>query len=317
MPKITVIVPVYKAEKYISRCIDSVLNQSFTDFEMILADDGSPDNSPKICDEYAKKDNRIVVIHKENGGTADARNAGLDYAFKYSDSEWITCIDSDDWIHKDYLKILYNTCIEKNVLIAVSNYKRVSEYVKDRKIQNPNIICNPINKFYTEKHVNFVISCGKLFKKSLFEDIRFPVSKINEDIFTTYKLLYKFDKILYIKNPLYYYFKNPNSKTSNWTIENYMNHYEAYCIQAEFFTNKNNREAVIYCLRYACLWLTKINITNDSAYLLLIKKYINLIKPDLLFFRNNSFMHIIDNLCLLFMYPKILKLVLYYKKLKV
>ena len=100
--KVSAIVPVYNVEKYIYRCVDSILNQTFSDFELILVDDGSPDNCPQICDEYAKKDSRIKVIHKENGGLSSARNAGLDIA----SGEWISFIDSDDWIHKDYLLYL-------------------------------------------------------------------------------------------------------------------------------------------------------------------------------------------------------------------
>ena len=96
-----------------------------------------------------------------------------------------------------------------------------------------------------------------------------------------------------------------------------MEHFEAYCEQTEFFAKKGNREAVIYCLRYACLWLIKINITNDSNYILLIKKYVNLIKPDLLFYKNNNFINILKNLCLLLIYPIILIFVSYYKKFKV
>lgn len=105
MPKISVIVPIYKVEKYLCRCVDSILNQTFTDFELILVDDGSPDNCGKICDEYESKDSRIHVIHKENGGLSDARNAGLDYAT----GQYIIFVDSDDFIESDLLEKAYNT----------------------------------------------------------------------------------------------------------------------------------------------------------------------------------------------------------------
>ena len=98
---ISVIVPVYKVEKYLHRCVDGILSQSFTDFKLILVDDGSPDDCGKICDDYAKKDNRISVIHKENGGLSSARNAGLDWVFANSKSEYVTFIDSDDWVDTD------------------------------------------------------------------------------------------------------------------------------------------------------------------------------------------------------------------------
>ena len=107
--KTSVIVPIYKVEEYLHRCIDSIINQTYTNLEIILVDDGSPDNCPMICDEYAKKDSRIRVIHKKNGGLSDARNAGLEIAT----GEYIGFVDSDDWIHKDMYHILYKNIIEK------------------------------------------------------------------------------------------------------------------------------------------------------------------------------------------------------------
>jgi len=106
-PKISIIVPVYKVEQYIHKCIDSILNQTLNDFELILVNDGSPDQCGQICDEYAKCDSRIKVIHKENGGQASARNMGLDIAT----GEYIGFVDSDDWIEPDMYEILYNECI--------------------------------------------------------------------------------------------------------------------------------------------------------------------------------------------------------------
>ena len=107
MGRISVIVPVYKVENYLHRCVDSILGQSFADFELILVDDGSPDNCGSICDAYAVKDSRIRVIHQENGGLSAARNAGIDWVFAHSDSQWLTFIDSDDWIHGSFLQILH------------------------------------------------------------------------------------------------------------------------------------------------------------------------------------------------------------------
>ena len=137
MKIISVIVPVYKVEKFIHRCIYSILAQTFKDFELILVDDGSPDNCGKICDEYALKDNRIHVIHKENGGLSDARNAGIDWAFANSNSEWITFIDSDDWIHPKYLEALYNAVKKSGCEISICGFEEtegnnpnVDEYYK-------------------------------------------------------------------------------------------------------------------------------------------------------------------------------------------
>ena len=120
MPMISVVVPVYKVEHYLHRCVDSILNQSYSDFELILVDDGSPDNCGMICDEYAAKDARIHVIHQQNGGLSAARNTGIDWLCENSDSKWLTFIDSDDWIHKDYLKILLEQAIKSGSRVSAT-----------------------------------------------------------------------------------------------------------------------------------------------------------------------------------------------------
>ena len=121
MPKISVIVPVYNTEKYLNRCIDSILAQTFTDFELLLIDDGSTDCSGKICDEYAAKDSRVRVFHKENGGVSSARNMGLDNA----QGEWITFVDSDDWVHEDFLKKRLALALNDNADIAYCDVEYV------------------------------------------------------------------------------------------------------------------------------------------------------------------------------------------------
>ena len=102
MPEISVIVPVYKVEQFLHRCVESILRQSFYNFELILVDDGSPDSCGDICDAYAAKDNRIHVIHQKNGGLSAARNSGIDYVMAHSDSHWLDFVDSDDWVHPDF-----------------------------------------------------------------------------------------------------------------------------------------------------------------------------------------------------------------------
>ena len=120
---ISIITPVYKVEAYLPRCVDSILNQSFQDFELILVDDGSPDQSGMICDRFAEEDNRIRVIHQVNGGAAAARNTGLDAA----SGEWITFVDSDDWVHPDYLRLLFETACLNDTDVSVCKYQTVSE----------------------------------------------------------------------------------------------------------------------------------------------------------------------------------------------
>ena len=107
MANISVIVPVYKVEDFLSRCVDSILRQSYSDFDLILVDDGSPDRCGQMCEAYARQDSRVHVIHQENGGLSAARNSGIDWAIAHSGSRWLAFVDSDDWVHPDFLKVLY------------------------------------------------------------------------------------------------------------------------------------------------------------------------------------------------------------------
>ena len=130
MPKISVIVPVYNVEPYLHRCVDSILVQTHTDFELILVDDGSPDNCGVICDEYAQKDSRIHVIHQQNGGLSAARNAGIDWAFANSDSQWLSFIDSDDWVHPCFLEYLYRAVQETDAKVSACGIRKVEGEVE-------------------------------------------------------------------------------------------------------------------------------------------------------------------------------------------
>ena len=133
---ITIVVPVYKVEKYLNRCVDSILNQTYTDFELLLIDDGSPDNCGKLCDEYFEKDSRIFVIHQKNGGLSAARNTGINRFYEQNRSDYITFVDSDDWLHPNYLKILMDGITENHVKISVCNYKRVISEIPHENYNN-------------------------------------------------------------------------------------------------------------------------------------------------------------------------------------
>lgn len=269
MPKISVIVPVYKVEKYIHRCVDSILNQTFTDFELILVDDGSPDNCGKICDEYAEKDNRIHVIHKENGGLSDARNVGIDWAFEHSDSEWITFIDSDDWIHPRYLELLYNAVVETNSAICICGYEETTgkETTVDENIFKAEIINTEF--FYSEHIVNAVVAWGKLYKKDLFREIRYPVGKLHEDEFTTYKVLFQYNSIAYVSQPLYFYFINSEGITkSEWSPKR-LDALDAYEEQLLFFSANNYKKAFEVVANAYAKWL--LRFINDSENHLSVK----------------------------------------------
>jgi len=211
MPKISVIVPVYKVEKYLHKCIDSILSQTFTDFELILIDDGSPDKCGEICDEYAKKDSRIHVIHQKNGGLSAARNAGIDWADTNSDSEWITFIDSDDWVHCEYLKQLYETAIFQLVDVCACNYSKFPDGKEPKERHTNEINLLAPEEIWCQKRVTMVIACGKIYRKKLWENIRYPLGRISEDEFTTHIILFGCKKIASIESTLYFYRQTPGS----------------------------------------------------------------------------------------------------------
>lgn len=217
---IIIIVPVYNVVKIINRCIDSILAQTFTDFELILVDDGSPDNSGRICDEYAKKDIRIHVIHKENGGLSDARNAGIDWAIKKCSGEWITFIDSDDWVHPEFLERMFQAAIESSAEVSMCRFTECEEYnIELDEIKDP-VIVKPEEIYFGKEKGIIAYACGKLYKKSLFIDVRFDIGKLFEDLFLTYKILFKLDSIALIDSGLYFYYKNSESIVrGSWTFQ--------------------------------------------------------------------------------------------------
>lgn len=219
MPQISVIVPVYNVEKYIHRCVDSILNQTFTDFELILVDDGSPDNCGAICDEYAAKDSRIHVIHQENGGLSAARNAGIDWSFANSDSQWITFIDSDDYVLPQYLVKLINAAKTSDAEIIECGMRRVkteNDFSLTLNFEGIKVFtgAQACTFLYVrmDRQVSYVSACAKLIDKKLLNGIRFPMGKLHEDQFLTYQLLYKSNKVAELGDCLYlYYVANTDS----------------------------------------------------------------------------------------------------------
>lgn len=208
MPEISVIVPVYRVEPYLRQCVDSILSQTFTDFELILVDDGSPDNCGAICDEYALKDSRVRVIHKQNGGLSDARNAGIDMA----KGEFLTFIDSDDLVAPEYLNRLYHSIKSSAAEIAICNMLPFKDSSNPQiEEQNSNDSKRIISgrdaclSIYRMDGTVPIMAWGKLYKSSLFNGIRYPVGLIHEDDATTPKLFYLANKIAQIGDKLYLY----------------------------------------------------------------------------------------------------------------
>lgn len=234
--KVSIIIPIYKVEKYLPRCVNSVLNQEYNNLEIILVDDGSPDRCGEICDNYAYIDSRIKIIHKKNGGLSDARNAGLEIAT----GEYISFLDSDDWIHEKYIQTLYYLLKKYNSDISVCNFMRTDDenvkldFIKENIYEYTSI--EALEQLCGKFYVQLVISWGKLYKKSLFKTIRFPYGKIHEDEFTTYKLLYSAKKIVLTEQPLLYYWQREDSiMGEGFKLKNKLNVIEAYTERADFF----------------------------------------------------------------------------------
>ena len=209
---ISLIVPVYNVEKYLKNCLDSILNQSYSDFELILVDDGSTDQSGKICDEAQKMDSRIRVLHKENGGLSSARNAGT----RLARGEELAYIDSDDMIHPDYLKILLQNLEKTGADISVCRYVDFEDQDPFGKMPETEKLSVISGREAVEQivgpHLRYMITAwGKLYKAALKELLIYPEGKIHEDEYVTYQVFYHAEKLAVTDRPLYGYRQNPNS----------------------------------------------------------------------------------------------------------
>ena len=238
MAQITVIVPVYKVEKYINRCVDSILTQSFHDFDLVLVDDGSPDTCPQICDAFAEKDERIVVIHKENGGLSDARNAGIDWAMEHSDSAWLAFVDSDDYLHPDYLQRLFNAAMKEAADLVICDFVRVSdaEEIVEEKHSFYDCVVEDRRELFARMMKNWrvVPAWNKLYGKSVFSELRFAVGKIHEDDFAIHHVLWNCRKAVFIPDGLYYYRIRSNSIMATETPKSRLDGFEALVERYEF-----------------------------------------------------------------------------------
>ncbi len=211
MPEISVIVPVYRVEPYLRRCVDSLLGQRFADFELLLVDDGSPDRCGAICEEYAARDSRVHALHRENGGLSAARNTGLDWVFAHSGSRWLAFVDSDDWVSPDYLLLLHRAAVQTGCPISVCGFFRTAgEPLPPAAEERPQVLC--AEDYYCSETVHggvTMVAWNKLYHRSLFETLRYPAGKLHEDEFTTYRAVYQAGRAAVLSAQLYAYFQNP------------------------------------------------------------------------------------------------------------
>lgn len=216
---VSVIVPVYNVEKYLRRCVDSILAQTYRNFELILVDDGSSDNCPAICDEYARKDSRIVVIHKANGGLSSARNAGIEY----STGEWLMFVDSDDYIASQMAERLLQTAVEHDAQIAFCTLRAFyedkdgyHEYVLWGSPHEDALSGEEILRISAKERCGLlsghhVVAWNKIYRRDVFDAIRYPDKQLHEDEAIAHRIIGSCKMIVGIDEPLYYYRQRPDS----------------------------------------------------------------------------------------------------------
>ena len=217
--KVSIIVPIYKVESYLHKCIDSIINQTYKNLEIILVDDGSPDNCGTICDEYALNDNRIKVIHKKNGGLSDARNEGL----KIASGEWISFVDSDDWLENDAIEYMILLANEQQSDLIIGGTHKINDndnsVIQTYTIAEDYKIMNTKEAFY-DFFINRWASWARLYKASIHKNLYFPVGEINEDEAIVFTLLEKCSKIIRTSKIVYNYrWREQSITTSSFNIK--------------------------------------------------------------------------------------------------
>ena len=253
-PLISVIVPVYKVENYLGRCVESLLAQTYENIEIILVDDGSPDTCPVMCDEYAKKHEKIRVIHQENKGLSGARNTGIDNA----KGEYLAFVDSDDLWSPHFLESLYKALKENDADIAQCRWEYMhGDELKEAYDADAKTVCftgrEMLANLYIQTGAYYVVAWNKLYKKELFENIRYPEGRIHEDEATTYKLFDLAKKCVFVDNALYGYYvgSGGTSITRNGFNLKKLDWRTANKERVQYFIEKDYKELVVPAIK-AC-----------------------------------------------------------------
>ena len=266
--KISIVIPIYKVEPYLHKCIDSILAQTYTNLEIILVDDGSPDRCPEICDEYAKKDSRINVIHKENGGLSDARNAGLDIC----SGEYIAFVDSDDWIEPYMYEKLLDNMIRFSAEMSIGGVSDDIEENGDyRSVKLSAYGETEFSESNTDAMKRYFLSSwaawDKLYIASLFDGIRYPRGEINEDEAIVLQLLERCRTVCYTNEVCYHYVRRPESITTSSFSLKKLAWYRHCKANLEWIREHHPELTELAAARYrsSILWsLTEIALSNQS-----------------------------------------------------
>lgn len=319
MNKISIVVPVYNVENYIDRCIESIINQTYKNIEIILVDDGSKDNSGKICDKYANRDKRIKVVHKLNGGLSSARNAGLDVC----SGEYVGFVDGDDWIEKNMYEILISMIKKGKSEIAICGHREVIQNEKVRPaIQMKNIFLDK-NELWEEVFGDLnVASWNKLYKKEIIGNLRFPLNIIHgEDLIFNLQYLVKCKSGVLNKTKCYNYLKRRNSITSSKFSKNKI--YEVMVKDKALEIVKRENESQIknaqkYCFRARMNIIRSITYEEvENEYGMYMTEYKNYIKNNYKLVKKNlKLKEIIEYYIFLYNYKLYKKILKIYKRSK-
>ncbi len=278
-PLVTIIIPVYKVEKYLRRCLDSIAAQTYTNFEVILIDDGSPDRCGEICDAYAAKDARFRVIHQENRGVSAARNAGLDDYFKRKKKGYIFFADSDDYLMANTLEILVVKALEGSFDIVMAGYYEIerdgARYWRSASWENITNAEEIQKNILLDKLPNF--PWGKLFTANLWEYLRFPEKRRMEDLYLIPRVFFYAKRVCLIRAPLYFYnHENEESSMNNWEISHYIRlRYDWFLAWEEHeklaaqYAPECHKECVVQALHKA----VRVGLMNQSVKVLSDEEY--------------------------------------------
>ncbi len=311
MSLISVIVPVYMVEPYLDRCVQSIINQTYTDLEIILVDDGSEDNCPSMCDHWAQIDNRVKVIHKKNGGLSDARNAGMAIA----KGEYIAFIDSDDWVDKSFIYYLYEGIQNTGADLAACDVceakseESILEIIEEPKITKH----SSFDAIYDlTKGTRFrAVAWNKLYKSSILNSESYPLKRFHEDEFLTYRIYDKCKVLAYVDAPLYYYYQRGGSIMSTRS-DKHIDILEAYLERQSFFKKKYPQlyleDKLLFCK--ACINLYSENYENSFSAKKRIKEYrakVHFTIEELLKFRLKQQIYIVGSLPLVIPFTSVIK----------
>ncbi|MCL2370223.1 MAG: glycosyltransferase family 2 protein [Firmicutes bacterium] len=269
--KISVIVPIYKVENYLKKCLESIVNQTYFDLEIILVNDGSPDNSFSIAQQFAQQDTRIVLISQENKGLSAARNAGLDIAT----GDYIAFVDSDDWLSLNYFELLVAAATEFDADIVSCPYKEIFETEQRKnffkkhsqsKFSKKQVHDIVYLKYASSKHrkVFSNLACSKIYKKHLFDSLRFPLGRNFEDQATGYRYYHKATTFVHITGCFYFYLKRKNAITSSPSFKNQMDRILALEETIAFLKETGYHRKYIIHTKSLLISLTLVILAHNS-----------------------------------------------------